>query len=174
MTIQEYEMQHDTRLQALSASRGDELPGAVRIRQENGDWELWKVGGKVFMLHTAMPGEPVVILKADPDDAESLRKEHPQITPGYHMNKRHWITLHPGDSIAPELIHELVTESYLLVIEGLPKQQRPLDPQTFRRANGSRAGDYEDSPGITDAALSVPLATSTQARRILCEPPTAG
>jgi predicted DNA-binding protein (MmcQ/YjbR family) len=127
-------MQHDTRVQARSATRADELPGAERTHQFTGDWELWKVGGKVFMLHTAMPGEPVVILKADPADAESLREAHAQITPGYHMNKKHWITLHPGGGIDPGLIDDLVTESYLLVVEGLPKQQRPVDPETFRRA----------------------------------------
>ena len=32
------------------------------------------------------------------------------------------------------LIDDLVTESYLLVVEGLPNQQRPVDPETFRRA----------------------------------------
>ena len=127
-------MQHDTKLQARSATRADELPGAERTHQSTGDWELWKVGGKVFMLHTAMPGDPVVILKADPADAESLREAHAQITPGYHMNKKHWITLHPGGGIDPGLIDDLVTESYLLVVEGLPKQQRPVDAETFRRA----------------------------------------
>jgi predicted DNA-binding protein (MmcQ/YjbR family) len=127
-------MQCDTSLQARSATRANELPGAERTHQSTGDWELWKVGGKVFMLHTAMPGEPVVILKADPSDAESLREAHPQITPGYHMNKKHWITLRPGGGIEPGLVDELVTESYLLVAGGLTSQQRPIDLESFRCA----------------------------------------
>jgi predicted DNA-binding protein (MmcQ/YjbR family) len=131
-------MQHDTKLQARSATRADGLPGAERSHQSTGDWELWKVGGKVFMLHTAMPGEPVVILKADPADAESLREAHSQITPGYHMNKKHWITLHPGGDVDAGLIDDLVTESYLLVVEGLPKQRRPMDAETFLRARPRR------------------------------------
>jgi predicted DNA-binding protein (MmcQ/YjbR family) len=125
-------MEHDTRLQARSATRADELPGAERTHQSTGDWELWKVGGKVFMLHTALPGEPVVILKADPADAKLLRETHEQITPGYHMNKEHWITLHPGGGVEPRLVDNLVTESYLLVVEGLPKSRRPVNPDTFR------------------------------------------
>ncbi|MFG1930885.1 MmcQ/YjbR family DNA-binding protein [Mycobacterium sp. NPDC048908] len=125
-------MERDTRLQARSATRADELPGAERTHQPSGGWDLWKVGGKVFMLHTAMPGEPVVILKADPADAKSLREAHEQITAGYHMNKEHWITLHPGGGIEPRLVDDLVTESYLLVVEGLPKKKRPVDPDTFR------------------------------------------
>jgi predicted DNA-binding protein (MmcQ/YjbR family) len=119
-------MQPDLNLQERAAMRAEELPGAVRSHQAVGDWEVWKVGGKVFMLQTSMPGEPVVTLKAKPADAVALREAHPEITPGYHTNKKHWITLHPGGDIDAELVDDLVTESYLLVVEGLPKQQRPV------------------------------------------------
>lgn len=125
-------MKQDMTVQETSAARAENLPGAERTHQSAGDWELWKVGGKLFMLQTAMPGEPVVVLKADPADAETLREAHPQISEGYHMNKRHWITLHPGQGLDTRLIDDLVTESYLLVIEGLPKGQRPIDPSAFR------------------------------------------
>jgi len=47
------------------------------------------------------------------------------------MNKRHWITLNPGGAIDEELVRNLVTESYLLVVENLPRSKRPVDPQTF-------------------------------------------
>lgn len=127
-------MHHELSVQERSAIRAEKLPGTERSRQATGDWEVWKVAGKVFMLQTAMPGEPVVILKADPADALSLREAHEGITPGYHMNKTHWITLHPGNDVGVELVDDLVSESYLLVVEGLPKAQRPIDPETFRRA----------------------------------------
>lgn len=126
-------MLEDMTLQERSAARATELAGAERSHQPTGDWEVWKVSGKVFMLQTTMPGEPVVILKADPSDAISLREAHAEITPGYHMNKTHWITLHPGGGLDARLIDDLVTESYLLVVEGLPKPQQPVDPETFRR-----------------------------------------
>src|SRR3954470_5524395 len=132
--IQEGDMHHDVRLQERSATRAEELPGVERTHQSTGDWELWKVVGKVFMLQTAMPGEPVVILKADPADSVALREAHTEITPGYHMDKKHWITLHPGGGIDAGLVDDLVTESYLLVVEGLPKRRRPVDPETFRGA----------------------------------------
>ena len=132
--IPESDMRHDLSLQERSATRAEELPGAERTHQSTGDWEVWKVSGKVFMLQTAMPGEPVVILKADPADAVSLREAHAQISPGYHMDKKHWITLHPGGDIDAGLVDDLVTESYLLVVEGLPKRHRPVDPETFRLA----------------------------------------
>jgi predicted DNA-binding protein (MmcQ/YjbR family) len=124
--------QHDLRPQEWSAARAEELPGSERTHQATGDWEVWKVSGKVFMLQTSMPGEPVVILKADPADALALREAHTDITPGYHMDKTHWITLHPGGGIDAGLVDDLVTDSYLLVVDGLPKRQRPVDPETFR------------------------------------------
>ncbi|WIM73486.1 MmcQ/YjbR family DNA-binding protein [Corynebacterium suedekumii] len=38
----------------------------------------------------------VVTLKADPFEAEMLRHTHAWITPGWHMNKRHWISVADG------------------------------------------------------------------------------
>jgi len=131
-TVQEGDVHHEMSLQERSASRAGELPGAVRTHQATGDWDVWKVGGKVFMLQTAMPGAPVVILKADPAHAVSLRDAHPEITPGYHMDKKHWITVHPGGDIDGRFVEQLVTDSYLLVVEGLPRWRRPVDPATFR------------------------------------------
>ncbi len=98
---------------------------------------MHKVRGKVFMLTTDVTGEPLVILKSAPDEATALREQHAEITPGYHMNKRHWITLHGGDSLDRGLVEELVTDSYRLVVAGLPKAQRPVDPATYAR--GDRA-----------------------------------
>jgi len=82
-------------------------------------------------VQTEVGGAPIVTLKAKPVDGLSLQQEFTQITPGYHMNKRHWITLHPGYGLDSALIDELVTESYLLVVENLPRNQRPVDPATF-------------------------------------------
>ena len=92
---------------------------------------MWKVCGKVFMLQAEVTGDPIVILKAAPADGEALRSAHPEITPGYHMNKKHWITVNPGGTVDAELLDDLVTESFLLVVEGLPKREQPVDPQMF-------------------------------------------
>jgi predicted DNA-binding protein (MmcQ/YjbR family) len=47
------------------------------------------------------------------------------------MNKQHWITLHPGGHLQKRFVDDLVTESYLLVVENLPRAKRPVDPATF-------------------------------------------
>lgn len=83
------------------------------------------------MLLTEVTGEPIVVIKSDPDESRALRQEHPDVTPGYHMNKRHWITVHPGGTLTDQQVDELVTESYLLVIEHLPRARRPVNPERF-------------------------------------------
>ncbi|MET8965121.1 MmcQ/YjbR family DNA-binding protein, partial [Streptomyces sp. NPDC004074] len=52
------------------------------------------------------------------------------ITPGYHMNKTHWITVDGADTIDEKLVKELVTDSYRLVVAGLPKSKQPINPHT--------------------------------------------
>ncbi|MER6988878.1 MmcQ/YjbR family DNA-binding protein [Saccharopolyspora hirsuta] len=118
-----------------AADCAEELPGAGLEHPFGDDWEVFEVRGKVFMLMTEVPGRPVVILKADPAESLALREQYENITPGYHMNKKHWITVEGGDAIGAQLVEELVTESYRLVVGKLPKSQRPVDPHTYGRAS---------------------------------------
>ena len=120
-----------TTLQRRAADRALELPGSELTHPFGEDWDVYKVRGKIFMLRTAVTGEPIVVLKAAPADSRSLREAHADITPGYHMNKKHWITLHPDGDLAAAMVDDLVTESYLLVVERLPKKVQPVDPTTF-------------------------------------------
>jgi predicted DNA-binding protein (MmcQ/YjbR family) len=115
---------------ALQKVAGDctaDLPGTGVEHRLDPNWDLYKVRGKVFMLMTDLPGRPVVVLKADPDHAVALREQHADITPGYHMNKTHWITLEGGGTVDEKLVKELVTDSYQLVVGGLPKSERPAE-----------------------------------------------
>ena len=59
---------------------------------------VFKVGGKMFAL-TALDARPLTVsLKCEPSLAEALRAEHSAVRPGYHLNKRHWITVTLDDS----------------------------------------------------------------------------
>ena len=98
----------------------------------NGDWDAARVCGKWFMI-SSVRGKRIVNLKADPEEARALCESFESITPGYHMNKKHWITVIPGPGINDELIRELVTESYLLVVAGLPKYRQLVDPASYGR-----------------------------------------
>lgn len=111
----------------LAAARAEELPSTIVGAPFGPDWDVWKVRGKVFMLQTEVTGVEMVTLKAVPSDGIALREMYPDVSPGYHMNKRHWVSLTPGPSLNEDLVRELVTESYLLVVEKLPRAQRPID-----------------------------------------------
>jgi predicted DNA-binding protein (MmcQ/YjbR family) len=120
-------------LQKIAGDNAVKLPGIDLTHRSGPYWDLYKVRGKVFMLMTDLPGHPVVILKADPDEATSLREQYADITPGYHMNKRHWITVEGGGAIDEKLVKELVIDSYRLVVGALPKSKQPVDPLTYDR-----------------------------------------
>ena len=107
------------------------LEGVSHGRPFTPHLDVWKVHGKVFLLMAEVAGQPVVTVKAAPDDAIALCAQHDDVSPGWHMNKRHWITVRPGDDVQADLLDDLVTESYLLVVEGLPRARRPVDPATF-------------------------------------------
>jgi predicted DNA-binding protein (MmcQ/YjbR family) len=121
-------------LQRIADDVAVHLPGADVEHRLDPDWDLYKVRGKVFMLMTDLPGRPVVILKADPDKAVVLRTQYADITPGYHMNKRHWITVEGGGTVDEKLVTQLVTDSYELVARGRD-QDRPAGEE---RSGGGR------------------------------------
>ena len=120
-------------LQRLAIERADELPGTGLEFPFGPEWQVYKVRGKVFMLMTQLRGEAIVTLKADPEDAIALQDQYQDITAGYHMNKKHWITLYPSGQLSTALISALVTQSYLLVVAKLPRANRPVNPHTFGR-----------------------------------------
>ena len=85
---------------------------------------VYKVAGKMFAL--LIPDEvPVRMnLKCDPERALVLRDEHESIRPGYHMNKRHWNTLHLDGGLRDDFVEELISHSFELVVSGLPRAVR--------------------------------------------------
>jgi len=91
------------------------LPGATESFPFGPETPVYKAAnGKVFAIMTE-PGDPspAVTLKAAPEDGLAVRAAHPTVTPGYHMNKRHWLTV-PLD-VPSALLVDLVTESHRLV-----------------------------------------------------------
>ncbi len=81
---------------------------------------VFKVMEKIFAL-TDVTLFKSINLKCDPERAIELREKFPSIIPGYHMNKKHWNTVEIDGSLSDQFIEELVTHSYDLVVEKLPK-----------------------------------------------------
>jgi predicted DNA-binding protein (MmcQ/YjbR family) len=85
---------------------------------------VFRVGGKIFAL-TDMESLPFQCnLKCDPEKAEELRERYDSITPGYHMNKKHWNTVISDNSFPDTLFRELIDHSYELVFISLKKSDR--------------------------------------------------
>ena len=88
------------------------------------DTRVFRVGNKIFVL-MSWDQEPIRIsLKAEPTDAVILRQTYPTVTPGYHLNKRHWNTLVCDGSVPDDEVRHMIDESYRLVLAGLPKDIR--------------------------------------------------
>ncbi|WP_165979601.1 MmcQ/YjbR family DNA-binding protein [Kocuria rosea] len=123
-----------TRLQEIAMQVAARLPAVSHTYPFGPDHDVFKVADKIFLMTTEAPGEPIVTLKCEPPHSAALRQEFPTITPGYHMNKQHWISLADGPGITPELVEELVLNAYELVVEGLPRSRRPLLRHTYTGA----------------------------------------
>ena len=99
-------------------------PGATEGTPFGPDVVVFKVGGKIFALAALDEVPPTVNLKCDPDLALDLRDRYEQVTPGYHMNKKHWNTV-VLDGVIPEReIRKMIDQSYDLVVQSLPKSRR--------------------------------------------------
>ncbi len=83
-----------------------------------------KVAGKVFALIGDASVPATLSLKCDPEFAVALRATYDAVTPGYHLNKRHWNTVSLDGSVPDDEVLSWIDDSYDLVVDGLPKKVR--------------------------------------------------
>jgi predicted DNA-binding protein (MmcQ/YjbR family) len=102
------------------------LPSAELTHPFGFETAVYKVRGKVFAILPLDAERPSITLKSHPEDAASLVREFEAVTPGYHMNKKHWITVALDVDLPDGLAAELIEESYRLVIATLPRAQQPV------------------------------------------------
>jgi predicted DNA-binding protein (MmcQ/YjbR family) len=101
---------------------GDELrdwcmsmPGAIEDFPFAPGVSVFRVAGKMFAL-TRLTAEPLAVsIKCDPVLAASLRNSYASIAPGYHLNKRHWLTVTLNEDADDDMVRDLVQDSYDLV-----------------------------------------------------------
>jgi predicted DNA-binding protein (MmcQ/YjbR family) len=98
---------------------------AAQVEQPFGpDVDVFKVMGKVFALIPVVAEPPNISLKCDPVFATMLRDTYAAVTPGYHLNKRHWNSVKVDSSVADDEIEEWIDHSYDCVVKGLTKAAR--------------------------------------------------
>jgi len=116
------------------------LPGATVDQPFGPGAETFRVHGKVFALLTqadAVSEHPIVNLKAEPRELPLLVEAHAVVHPGWHMHKRHWISVELRPESDLDLVAELVEDSFDNVVAGLSLRLRStlraLGPGESRR-----------------------------------------
>jgi predicted DNA-binding protein (MmcQ/YjbR family) len=103
---------------------------------------VFKVSGKMFALAALDEVPTTVNLKCDPDLALQLRDRYEQVTPGYHMNKRHWNSVEIEGGIPDRELRKMIDHSYDLVARSLPKSTAKVAVRSRRNATATRRGRH--------------------------------
>lgn len=83
-----------------------------------------EIGGKIFCLMTLDGEWDFYNLKVDPERAIELIDRYSGIRPGYHMNKRHWISVDFYGDVPDSLQRELIVHSYCQAARNLSRKER--------------------------------------------------
>ncbi|MDR2764572.1 MAG: MmcQ/YjbR family DNA-binding protein, partial [Tannerella sp.] len=74
---------------------------------------VYKVMNKMFAYFSLAPkeGDFFVNMKCEPEKSVQLREYYEGITPGYHSDKKHWISVYIQSDVPDRLIEELIEHS---------------------------------------------------------------
>lgn len=87
-------------------------------------YDVYKLLNHIYLIAFELNGLPTLNVKVDPLQGEMLRDFYPFIRTGYHMNKRHWISIYTHEDVTVELLEDLIRSSYQLVSHKLTKIQK--------------------------------------------------
>jgi len=88
------------------------------------DVSVFKVKGKMFALVGERNDLTMLNLKCDPDESAAIRDIYSSITEGYHMNKKHWISIYFDKTVPPNEVKRLIDNSFVLVVSKLTKREQ--------------------------------------------------
>lgn len=100
------------------------LNGAVEDFPFGPEAQVFKVCGKMFMLLAVEDKPARVTLKCEPEEAVQLCDQYSSVSPGYYMNKKHWITIVLDGELSTSLLISLLDDSYNLIVKKLTKKDR--------------------------------------------------
>lgn len=78
------------------------------------DTLVFKTKEKIFAL-VNLDGDLSINLKCDPSLAIELRERYSSVTPGYHMNKKHWNTVMIDGSVPDAEVLKWIDHSYDMI-----------------------------------------------------------
>ncbi|MCH7381017.1 MULTISPECIES: MmcQ/YjbR family DNA-binding protein [Acinetobacter] len=115
---------NDDQLEQCALEYGQQLAFSIQSQPFGPDCEVFKVFDKVFMLIGVYSGKLLVTIKCKPEKSLEYQELYPSISAGYHMNKKHWISIASGHEITADLLQDLIKDSYDLVVGKLPLKDR--------------------------------------------------
>lgn len=99
-------------------------PGAQVSYPFYPDVPVFKVVNKIFALGFSKSEKYFLNIKATPENVEILCSLFTAITPAYHMNKRHWVSVDLNADLPSWEIERLINDSYNLIVSRLTKKER--------------------------------------------------
>ena len=91
------------------------LPEAEEALPFDDDTLVYKVAGRMFaMISISAPDHFAV--KCHPDRAILLRDRYAEITPGWHLNKRHWNDVSIVGELSDSFLKAEIRHSYFAVV----------------------------------------------------------
>ncbi|WP_239253937.1 MmcQ/YjbR family DNA-binding protein [Listeria ilorinensis] len=104
----------------------EKLPGAIETFPFGKEFHVMRIGDKIFALIHRYHGKIYVSVKCQPERIELLRTEYQAIIPGYHLNKKHWLTMvfDEHTDIEQEMEEKLLQNSYQLIYDKLPRKKQ--------------------------------------------------
>lgn len=84
----------------------------------------FKLVSKFFAFMNIKKEASAISVKCEPWLAIGFREQYEGVTPGYHLNKKHWNTIDAELDVPEEKVKEMVDMSYNLIYKSLKKQER--------------------------------------------------
>ena len=101
------------------------LPEVEETLPFDDDTLVYKVSGRIFAMISLSRADHFAV-KCHPDRALLLRDRYVEITPAFHLNKRHWNDVSIVGELADSFLKAEIRHSYFAVVQQnvTPRQRR--------------------------------------------------
>ena len=120
------------------------LPHATEMIQWEDDL-LFKIGGKMFAVAALEPRGVLLSFKATPEAFFELQEQE-GVIPAPYMARNQWLAIERWDALRDDELRNLLSTSYRLVLERLPKRTQ-LELQSGDKSQAKSPLSRKKSPG---------------------------
>jgi len=98
------------------------LPFATERSPFGPDTLAMEIGGRMFCLMTLDSQWNFYNIKVNPEYGIELCERYSSIRPGYHMNKKHWVSVDFHGDVSDRIQEQLIYHSYCQTARNLSKK----------------------------------------------------